>query len=179
MWFALVTLTTVGYGDRVPQSSSGRAIAGVWMVLSLVALSSVTAGLASAFTVSLSQQSSAAIDDVGDLRGMPVAVVQGTASEALARFYGARAKGALSLNEAVQQLQRQQVRAVMFDAVQLRYYLSQRPALPLKVANVSLAQDAYGFALPVGSELRTPINVQLIDMQRSGRITEITEQALR
>ena len=36
MWFALVTLTTVGYGDRAPLSKTGRAIAGVWMVMSLL-----------------------------------------------------------------------------------------------------------------------------------------------
>lgn len=179
MWFALVTLTTVGYGDRAPQTRTGRAIAGVWMLLSLVALSSITAGLASAFTVSLAQRSPAAIEDVGDLHGMPVAVVRGTTSEALARFYGARAEVASSLDAAVNQLQRHQVRAVMFDSVQLRHYLSRHPELPLKLASVSLAQDAYGFALPVGSPLRTPIDVQLVGMQRGGRIKEITDQALR
>ena len=46
MWFGLVTLTTVGYGDRAPLSRSDRTIAGIWMVMSLVAVSSITAGLA-------------------------------------------------------------------------------------------------------------------------------------
>lgn len=179
MWFALVTLTTVGYGDRAPQSRTGRAIAGVWMVLSLVALSSITAGLASAFTVSLAQRSSSAIEDVGDLRDSPVAVVKGTSSEALARFYGARSNVVPSLDAAVEQLSRHEVRAVMFDSVQLRYYLSRHPELPLKLARVRLAQDAYGFALPVGSPLRTPIDVQLVEMLRSGRIKALTDQALR
>lgn len=179
MWFALVTLTTVGYGDRAPQSRTGRAIAGVWMVLSLVALSSITAGLASAFTVSLAQQSPAAIDDIGDLRDRPVAVVDGTSSEALARFYGARSSVVSSLDDGVDLLRRHQVRAVMFDSVQLRYYLSRHPDLPLKLARVSLAQEAYGFAVPVGSPLRTPIDVQLVEMSLSGRIKAITDQALR
>ena len=110
---------------------------------------------------------------------MPVAVVRGTTSEALARFYGARAEVASSLDAAVNQLQRHQVRAVMFDSVQLRHYLSRHPDLPLKLARVSLAQEAYGFAVPVGSPLRTPIDVQLVEMSLSGRIKAITDQALR
>ena len=64
MWFALVTLTTVGYGDRSPTTRAGRVIAGVWMLMSLLALSSITAGLASAFTISLSKLQPTAIQDL-------------------------------------------------------------------------------------------------------------------
>src|SRR5690606_38328019 len=42
VWLALVTMTTVGYGDRVPKTVAGRAIAGVWMLLSMIIASSLT-----------------------------------------------------------------------------------------------------------------------------------------
>ncbi len=179
MWFALVTLTTVGYGDRAPQSRTGRAIAGAWMVLSLVALSSITAGLATAFTVSFSRTAPSGIESLDDLSQMSVAVVKGTSGESLANFYRARSEVAETLPEAVKLLKSHQVEAVMFDSVQLRYYLSQNPRSGLKVSPFSVAKQAYGFSVPVGSPLRTPIDVQLVNMQLDGRIKNITRQALK
>ncbi|WP_392346614.1 ion channel [Parasynechococcus sp.] len=54
MWFAVVTLTIVGYGDKAPTTRAGRGITGTWMVISLITVSSFTASLASAFTLFLS-----------------------------------------------------------------------------------------------------------------------------
>ena len=38
-WWAIVTLTTVGYGDKIPKTSSGRFIAGLSAVLGIIILS--------------------------------------------------------------------------------------------------------------------------------------------
>ena len=179
MWFALVTLTTVGYGDRSPLSKTGRTIAGVWMVMSLLALSSITAGLASAFTVSLSRLDPTTIRESSDLRGKTVAVVNGTTSQTWAKIYGARAKSASTLNEAIALLGKGTVDGVLFDGAPLRYYLQQNPEAPYKIAPFSLANQTYGFVLPMDSPLRTPIDVVLLDMQRKGEVKKITDSLLQ
>ncbi|QNI79538.1 putative ligand gated channel (GIC family) [Synechococcus sp. RS9909] len=176
MWFALVTLTTVGYGDRAPLSRTGRTIAGVWMVLSLVALSSVTAGLASAFTVSFSRWSPGTIQRPEALVGQPIAVVEGTTSEVWARIYGARPTAATNLNAAIALLQQGKVHGVMFDRPVLRYYQRQNPSNGLKLADFSLADQTYGFAFPAGSPLGTALDVSIVELNRSGRIHAITEK---
>jgi voltage-gated potassium channel len=47
IWFALNTVTTVGYGDVVPTTLAGRAIAGLVMAFGIAFISFVTAGVTS------------------------------------------------------------------------------------------------------------------------------------
>jgi voltage-gated potassium channel len=47
MWWAIGTVTTVGYGDVVPVQTSGRIIAAVVMVVGIAFLSLITATVAS------------------------------------------------------------------------------------------------------------------------------------
>jgi voltage-gated potassium channel len=47
LWWAWATVTTVGYGDRYPVTSEGRAVAAVLMLCGIALLGLVTASLAS------------------------------------------------------------------------------------------------------------------------------------
>lgn len=49
LWWALVTTTTVGYGDIAPVSVAGRAIAVVLMILGIGLISSLSASIAAHF----------------------------------------------------------------------------------------------------------------------------------
>ena len=48
-WWALQTITTVGYGDVVPQDTAGKAVGAVLMLGGLSLLSIITATITSAF----------------------------------------------------------------------------------------------------------------------------------
>ncbi len=50
-WWSAVTMTTVGYGDKVPISHLGRFVAFVWMLCSLIIISIFTASITSTLTV--------------------------------------------------------------------------------------------------------------------------------
>lgn len=47
VWWAVVTVTTVGYGDLVPDSSTGRTVAVILMIIGVALLGTVAAALAS------------------------------------------------------------------------------------------------------------------------------------
>jgi voltage-gated potassium channel Kch len=46
VWWALTTLTTVGYGDHVPVTSGGRFIAAAVMIVGVAVIGGVAAGVA-------------------------------------------------------------------------------------------------------------------------------------
>src|SRR2546421_153429 len=52
LWWAIQTVTTVGYGDLVPTSTAGRVIGGLVMVVGIGFLTVITAVITSAFVES-------------------------------------------------------------------------------------------------------------------------------
>jgi voltage-gated potassium channel len=49
LWWALTTVTTVGYGDKFPVTADGRAVAVVLMIMGIAMFSALTASLAAFF----------------------------------------------------------------------------------------------------------------------------------
>jgi voltage-gated potassium channel Kch len=63
MWWALQTVTTVGYGDVTPANVSGRIIASFVMLEGIAFLAIVTAAITSTFVARATKQFQAGRDD--------------------------------------------------------------------------------------------------------------------
>jgi voltage-gated potassium channel len=56
IWWALVTITTVGYGDITPLTNLGRIIASSLMVMGIGFIATITAAVSSYFITSFSDK---------------------------------------------------------------------------------------------------------------------------
>jgi voltage-gated potassium channel len=60
MWWAVQTVTTVGYGDHVPESPGGRLLATLVMLLGIGFITVITASITGAFVSRSREESQAA-----------------------------------------------------------------------------------------------------------------------
>lgn len=167
LWLAIVTMTTVGYGDRAPVTVAGKVICGVWMVIAVLSATSLLAGIASTLTLSGLATSSIAVAD--DLKGARVATIDGSPAAKLTRRHGGKVVAVESLDEALTKLEADDVDAVVYDEPQLRFQL---PAgTDLTVSEATYHPQGYGFALAASSPHRHRINVTLLDAAEDGEIS--------
>lgn len=82
LWWAIVTVTTVGYGDRFPVTSGGRTVAVVLMLVGIGLIGVLTATVASFLVGEATNKEAAALNARLDkIEGM-LAVVLGKSSDA-------------------------------------------------------------------------------------------------
>ena len=118
-WWAAVTMTTVGYGDRAPVTRGGRLVALVWMFASIIVISSYTASIASALTVS---RLASDIQGVRDLPGKRIGTVTASTSALwLDDQRNLSYSGFETLEGAVAALADGRLDAVIYDEPLLRY----------------------------------------------------------
>lgn len=158
-WWAAVTMTTVGYGDRAPRTLGGRIIGLIWMIAAMIVASSLTAAIATSLTVNKLQTG---IDGVDDLAGARVASVHHSAATEVLSSRGVGHATYPSLGAALDALEQGQADAVVYDAPILRHAILQRNSASIKILNPVFERQDYAFALPTGSRLQEQLDQAIL-----------------
>lgn len=158
-WWAMVTMTTVGYGDVAPRSIPGRVLGLIWMLTALVVVSFFTASITAALTVG---QLSNRIQNADDLATMRIGSVAASTSDAWLSRNNISYASSANLEESLRQLTANTVDAVVFDAPLLRWTIQRNFSGTLTVLPIRLERQDYAFALPTGSPLREGIDTSLL-----------------
>lgn len=159
-WWAAVTMTTVGYGDKAPKTVGGRVIALVWMFAGLIMISGFTAAIASALTV---DKLDVGINSLSDLNHVRVGTVKSSSSEEYLVQNGFDFITTKNIEEGFDLIKDNKIDAFVYDAPILKYYIkSKNIANEIRVLPLILDPINYAFALSTNSELRESINRVLL-----------------
>ena len=158
-WWSAVTMTTVGYGDKAPRTVGGRVVALLWMFASILIISSFTAAIASALTIS---QLESGVRGPEDLPGLKIATVPGSTSETYLRRRRLVMRSYQSPLDGLNAVVAGEVDAEVYDAPILRYLTAQEIEKNVHVLPRTFETQNYAIGLRPNSELREDINRVLL-----------------
>lgn len=162
-WWAAVTMTTVGYGDKAPVSFAGRIVALIWMFAGLIMVASFTAAITTSLTVSNLQNQ---INGPTDLPGATVATIANTASAAYLQQQRISFETYPDLTSAIRATANGETDAIVYDRA-LMQFRNQQEGNILKILPGVFDRQLYALALPENSELRGPVSETLLEVTES------------
>jgi ABC-type amino acid transport substrate-binding protein len=173
-WWAVVTMTTVGYGDKCPKKISGRMIAGFWMIIGIIWFAGFTATLSSAITVDHLENTG--ISDLSDLNGRTVGIISGTTSESFLRYHNVDRVTVGNLDALIALIKNKLVDAIVYDAPVLLYTAKNDP--DIKIAGKMFDEQRYGVVFPESnsSELKELFNIEILNMMKNGEYDRIYDK---
>lgn len=163
-WFAAVTMTTVGYGDKAPRTLAGRLVALVWMFGSIIVISAFTGAIASSLTAA---QFSGAVRGVEDLRTARVGVLARSATVEALRDRAVTGRPFATIEEGLEAVRAGTVDAFVHDWAILQHRVTRDYPGELRMLEAQFNVGAYAIAVPPGSGLREGLNREILSITRS------------
>ncbi len=159
-WWAAVTMTTVGYGDKAPRSFAGRLVGFIWMFAGIILISFFTASIASSLTVT---QLDSRISGPQDLPYARVGALDQSATIYYLEENHIRYRTYETIFDGLQAIDDDRIDAFVHDAPIIRYYATREFPNRVRVLPGNFNEQYYGIALPINSIWRNEINRVMLD----------------
>lgn len=155
-WWAGVTLTTIGYGDKAPLTAAGRAVAMLWMLVGLAVSAALTA------TVVALANPERELTLPQDLAGERVAVVDESTTELFLTSENVPLLTLPDLSAALAALNAGEVDRVAAAGPVLEHAVSENASLEADISRTRLDPHYISIAFPSGSPLLEQVDVALL-----------------
>jgi len=157
IWCAITTMTTVGYGDKVPVTWAGRLLCFVVMLTGVVIISIFTATAGSAMTVARLETE---VNSAADLRNVTCVALNHSPGGDYIRSNGLRGIFVRSLDDAFDKLMHGEAAVLIHDKIRVESSLK-KEARGAVVLPLNLKEDYFAFALPLNSPLKPTIDTAI------------------
>lgn len=173
VWWSVVTMSTVGYGDKTPQTAGGRLVAVVWMLFSIVFIANVTATITTSLTM---QGLRGKVRGFSDLEHARVGTIPH--SEAM-HFLSKHAIAAIPFEEIPQGLQalaEGRIDAFVLNELLLKHQVKNEFQGKVRVLPGVFDEYFVGIALQDKTPLRKPINKALLAFMKTPEWAELQKR---
>jgi len=168
LWFAVVTVTTVGYGDMVPVEWVGRIVSIFLMLTGFILFGILTAHLASSIALHKIKSN---ITNSKDLLGKKVSAAKDSAGIRMLKESGAKVIYYQTFQEAYKKLKSGKIDAVVSDEPTVEDFLSRKKEKNIEIK--TLEKQYYAIAFPKESKLRERINMAILSIKEDGTYQKI------
>lgn len=152
LYWIITTITTVGYGDKTPQTPIGKLLT---MVVMLVGIGFIFPYIIASMNTSLmSEKLESSINSVQDLLDKRIATEKGTTAETYVKAMHSKSSFTEKIEESYKLLADNKVDAVIFDMPTLKYYVNNAGKKRCKIVGDMFDRQSYGFALKQNSPYR-------------------------
>jgi ABC-type amino acid transport substrate-binding protein len=177
LWFAAVTMTTVGYGDKTPATITGRIIAVFWMIFGVVLVSAFTATVTSSMSTA---QISNSIESISDFNHLSCGTLRGSLSSEILRRIGVMTHEYESIPEAFDDLAAGKIEAVVGDRNTLSYvkreFARRKPPVHINIPSFRLREAFLAIPIREGHPNYKQINEAMLQFMMTGEWIELLQQ---
>ncbi len=170
IWWAVVTVTTVGYGDTTPKGTIGRLFGLFWILAGYFVFAYFTATVTTTVTV---QELHGTINSIEDLFDKKVATVKKSTAAHYLSQQGLSAVELEDIEKAYHLLEEGKVDAVVYDAPVLHHYASKKGKGKTQVVGLIFKEKNYGIIFQEKSNLRDRVNISLLKLIETGEYDRI------
>ena len=176
LWWAIVTMSTVGYGDKHPKTTGGRIFAFIWMISSIVFIAGLTATITSQLTIGELNGKVRGFHDLYDKR---VGCLLDSESCEFLTKKGVAVIPFQNSQKGLLELDSKRIDAFVLDEHLLRYLVKKEFTGRVRVLNLTFDDYFVSIALQQNSPLRKPLNKTLLKLMKTESWTEILNRYIQ
>ncbi|NHF59529.1 transporter substrate-binding domain-containing protein [Flavobacteriaceae bacterium TP-CH-4] len=162
LWWAAVTMTTVGYGDKAPKTHLGKTIAIIWMFTAIIIISGFTATIASTLTVNTLEADISGLEDLQGAKKM--GVVGASDAELFMHQHDLQASQVYRTPlQALRALARKEIEILVSDKTTTKYLIKTNDmGNDIRLLPLTFQKQYRSFIMPKSQPLFNEVNKQLI-----------------